>query len=204
MLADAAAFTGASQVAVDESFAHIQKAADKARLWLQNDYYPGLTPRAYQLMTELARVRDRARLSQSPNGHLINALLYGAQAAGVLDIQTDGELDEDPTDYPTKGLALLRTLAPGELRRAADAARDPAGMLSGEAGRPESGAVQNYILAVVGEHSQLSGKPGARISRTTYGSPSGPLLGFVRACLAVVAPELGDEAIIKRLKSVKA
>ena len=202
MLSEAGKGTHATPEAVESVFRSIQEAAGTARLQLKANDQFGIDRPPYQLMTELSRVGKRGHLTDKPSEHVINALLFGAVAAGVLSAEETEALDEDMIGYSVRGLALLRALTPDELGRAADAARDPGGMLCGTPGAPEGSVVRTYVRIVVERYRHLSGRTGAPFTRGRGGRPSGPLIRLVEACLLPLAP-LSREGIAHHLKAIR-
>jgi hypothetical protein len=203
LLGKAAKRTGAPEEEVSAAWSRIREAAEKARFNLLDEYkttrlravYKAGQPK-YKLKTELTRIGIRGRLSKKPNPHLLNALMYGAQRAGVLDAPDDS--------VPWDAAELLRSLSPAQLRLAAAAARDPEGGLHGVEGHPENAAVKVYIRKIVLEYQLLTGVEGVPCSRDKCGDPAGPLIALVRACLAPVAPELGLHGTRRWLEKLRA
>jgi hypothetical protein len=177
------------------AFKSIREAAEKARWSLQWEYKAGLPKRPYQLMTELARIGERGKLSKKADGVLLNAFLYGAVSASVIEIDCE-EYDK------AESFNRLRQLSPDDLRRAASAACDAQGMLRGKAGHPESSTVREFIRAVAHEYVTLSGKPGVAWSRNLDNDPSGPLIKLAGLCLEPVHP-LKPEGIVPHLRAIR-
>lgn len=220
LLAKIAEATSAPQEVVDRAFRAIQAAADIARTTLRVDYETDKKDRMpcppFELMKELARVRDRGRLSDDPNPRLLFPLLAGAHTAGVLDLSTVEVLNEGIIDPERTGheiFMLLRSLSDEEVRRAADAAHSMQGILTEARGRPKSTTVvQDYIGAIVEQYRILSGKSGSPVSHIKREHPDGdgkreipggPLVELILLCLAPVQPDRSRETVAADLKRLR-
>lgn len=142
----------------------------------------------YALPADLRRVAERGRIPPHANPALYDALACGIAMTGLADLPLASRLFDDGS-HPLED--VLRALPSRIIRQAAEAARDPDGMLFGEPGALSDEIKEELIVVVVQEYRALS--------QDTAVAPR-PLVELVQCVIAPVGP-MSLSAVRKLLKT---